>query len=720
MVTSSLSRRCQTRSWLRQEWARVANQLISSLNWLYDTRPSPSPPLATVIPSNSHHSSSGLASLHTSSYPSLTLEPTTLSLSTSVDSTDNLSDVYSSFSTTDPNSSVCSNGRYGAARSRLRDYILSHSAVFVRRRGSNHMRGDGAAALSSLLKSESDFDLYHSTGRPAATVVPLVAREVSLPAEAPTVDLLEALPPEVAKIYSDIGSLILSSPAPLKGRLKAPRVHGPHSEYVQLVRRLQGLSMVEFTSSPRVVSGVFTVAKSDGASRLIVDARPVNQWFPEAPKVVLPLPSDLTSAWSSQPFYVAGLDIRDFYHRLRLPPDLRPFFALPPVMATEVGLTGGGRVYPCCTTLPMGWSHSVYLAQQVHLHLLRKCGVLGLSSRIGADAGKAMVDMANGAHTVYIDDLGLMGSDKDHLDKVLSLAENMYGGSGLPTKASKTVRPTSRATVLGLEVDGARRTVGVAVDKCNLAIHATRHLLQVGSCSGIILSRLVGHWTWFALIRRPSLSVFNSVYHFITRYGKRVHRLWPSVRKELNVIVGLAPLLFTSLQGDWFDSIVAFDASNKGAGLCAARADPLIMRTEAQLASSRGAAVLLDTVVEAGPDFSCSALIHDPLRRMSSWRTILSHPWSWQQHINLQEIQAALMGIKWILSHPHAIAKRVLLLGDSMVAIGALTKGRSSSFSILRLLRRFAALSLASGLLVTFRYIPTDVNPADGPSRSFK
>ena len=54
---------------------------------------------------------------------------------------------------------------------------------------------------------------------------------------------------------------------------------------------------------------------------------------------------------------------------------------------------------------------------------------------------------------------------------------------------------------------------------------------------------------------------------------------------------------------------------------------------------------------------------------------------------------------------------------DSMAALGVIAKGRSSSPPLLRLSRQLAGYSLAFGLLVYPRYIPSEINPADGPSR---
>ena len=75
------------------------------------------------------------------------------------------------------------------------------------------------------------------------------------------------------------------------------------------------------------------------------------------------------------------------------------------------------------------------------------------------------------------------------------------------------------------------------------------------------------------------------------------------------------------------------------------------------------------------------------------------------------------MGLEWVLRAPHRHNHRQAILVDSMVALGGAAKGRSSSWALLRELRKTAALVLGGGLLPYYVYIHTSENPADAPSR---
>lgn len=81
------------------------------------------------------------------------------------------------------------------------------------------------------------------------------------------------------------------------------------------------------------------------------------------------------------------------------------------------------------------------------------------------------------------------------------------------------------------------------------------------------------------------------------------------------------------------------------------------------------------------------------------------------------EQRALIMGVQWLLRSISHVGKRVVVLLDSRVAFGASRKGRSGAHSLSFLIKRLAALTLISGLLVSFLYVPTEFNPADRPSR---
>jgi hypothetical protein len=614
------------------------------------------------------------------------------------------------------NASISSDCNFTALQRRLSLRIRDSCNRFIGRRAPSSVLCDSKSVdwFHHFDSDASNFDYAAGT----STVVPLIADLVSLPAEPGSVDLLEVLPPQLAAMYANLGNLILE-PA---FRRRAPRASlaGSYSEYVKVILRLRDRGMVAFTEKPIVVNGVFGVPKDGGASiRFIVDARPANAMFVEPQAVSLPTPDLLASLITdpSRKLYAAKADLDNFYHRIRLPESLRPMFCLPAVSARDVGLETGdvnGMVWPMCTTLPMGWSHSVFLAQAIHEHILNTRTHLSPADRI-THHSDLVVDRVR--HLVYIDDLILVGHDPGQITTLLTQYIDAIAGTGFIVKGKKVVQPTCDGLeCLGLEVDGVHHTVGLNADKLSLLQQATVKLISGVTCTGADLRRLVGKWTWAALAARPAFAVFNSVYRFIetARAGRFV--LWPSVIRELQVMSALAPLLFSTTSAEWFQKVVAVDASLAGQGVVAVRPRPL----------RDGGPDLNDVMGDPPHEFSpppspaLDAILSDagPYGSGYGWSTIVSSRWRRGEHINVLELRSLLTAVKWVLSHrAGGIQQRLLVLSDSAVVVGAVRKGRSSSQLLLRRLRQLSALLLASGLRLRIVWVPSELNPADGASR---
>lgn len=540
--------------------------------------------------------------------------------------------------------------------------------------------------------------------------LPLSADRVSLPAEPGSARLLDILPPDIARTYAhpnpDLFRPVGERPAaPYVCRVRSPR------DYVKLVRRLHSLGMVTFTTSPEVVNGCFATPKSDGSQRFVFDGRPVNAVFIPCPDVELPGPDLLARliAPGDEPVLVAKADLDNFYHRLRLPDWMAPYFALPPVKAAEVDLGSeygeATLVYPCCVTLPMGWSHSVYLAQSGHEHIVNTHTSLRTEDRITA-ASDYRLDRPR--HGIYIDDMFMMAveSQLDTLAGLLDEYLEVMPTQKLPPKQSKTTRPSADGVVcIGMEIHGHDLTVGPEPQKVAQLAARTRMLLRQGRCSGLLMSKIVGHWSWYFLARRAAFAVFNNVYRYIEVAGAKVFDIWPTVAKELNVACDLAPLLFSSMAAGWFPKTVATDASSHGMGVVAVACEPELLEEMSRCKPPAGEPV----------DRSLPA----PLRGLR-WSTIVSSAFRHPEHINVLELRALTTAVRWVTTFPASLGCRLVLWCDSLVVVFAVRKGRSSSPELLRRIRALSAHLLATGIQMYCNYIPTEINPADGPSRRYK
>jgi hypothetical protein len=535
--------------------------------------------------------------------------------------------------------------------------------------------------------NNSTFDNYCGLGK----AIELVANNVSLPSSAGTADLLAGLPSELAHLYST------PSPALLREgwrdiALKKPKVFATHDEYVLLVKRLAERQMVEFATEAAVVNGLFGVEKDANSIRLILDARNANAVFVEPEGFELPTP-DLLSKLRVQKgkrLFVAKADLGDYYHRLRVPHWMRTFFAIPAVKAEEVGMEQiygrGTMIFPRFITLPMGWSHAPFLAQRRHEHVVERSGNPWMQRhfRICSKNGTSVVGVR---HSIYIDDVGFIGTKKQAVERALVAYSDLMERENTPVKVTKTVRATDGGVELtGVLLNGERCTVGVDPCKLQSLVSLTLKVLDNGYCSGEQMLHILGKWAWAILVRRPVFSVFSAAYRFAMIAAKRVFRIWPSVQLELLTVCGLAPLLVSSLSAEVSDEVLASDASCTGLGVV----------------SMHGRGEDVGTLFE----------------RELPWKRIASSRWKWPvEHINVLEARAVLTAVKWLSSRRLMHGKRVVFLCDSAVVVGALQKGRSSSYPLLRQLRKISAYLLVSGIQLDIRWIPTWSNPADYDSR---
>jgi hypothetical protein len=228
----------------------------------------------------------------------------------------------------------------------------------------------------------------------------------------------------------------------------------------------------------------------------------------------------------------------------------------------------------------------------------------------------------------------------------------------------------------------------------------------VGYCTGLELLSLVSSWTWALLVRRPTLSVFAAVYRFVHMARGSV-KLWPSVRRELLCVIGLVPVLSTSWCLPFDSEVLASDASLTGFGVVAASVSPDLLYD----LSLRDNAVLGDSGLRH------IAGLGSLLDR--SWSVIIAAPVRFAAHINVLEAMALLLAFSWYLSLARpCVPRRVLCLVDSSVVFYALSKGRSSSLPLLKVLRRLSAFLLASSVFPIPVWVPSDLNPSDAPSRA--
>ena len=596
-----------------------------------------------------------------------------------------------------------------AAQSRLQFAIRDSVKMFLA--GRSPSSGVAAALFQSEHESQLPLDdlmldqhVFHYVQD--AQSQPIQAAKVALPDRAGTINMLDFLPPHLRALYADPSNLFRAGPT----ATKRARRFASYEQWLLLVQRMQQAGMVTFTTEPKIVNGVFAVPKDNGAQqRFIFHGAPVNAAFVDPPHIELPSPEVFTRLHvpEGKTVFAAKSDVRNFYFAIRMPAAYAPYFAMPSVRAADVGLAhvhGDVELFPCLTVLPMGWSHSVFVAQTIHSNILYSRTPLSPADALLPSSSDFRVDRTRSG--LYIDDLILLDTDYSRIRTVWDAYLAALQDVGGEQSVAKSRPPSDEAIeCIGVRFDQRNRRVGLSFDKLWQLVHDTLAFLRCDVSSGHQLAVLVGRWTWAALVRRPFLAVFSAVYRFIDSAQQSVFILWPSVRRELATAAALAPLLWAPLSPPLHRHALATDASLLGQGVVAA---PSLADD-----SSATRAGPPPPQLQSPPD-SVSPSYHP------KWRKIVASPWRFPDHINVLEYRAVTTGVRWLLSSPCSLFHRVRLYLDSTVVAGGLIKGRTSSFSLLRPCRTLAALLLASGVSLMPWWVPSHLNPADDASRLYR
>lgn len=183
--------------------------------------------------------------------------------------------------------------------------------------------------------------------------------------------------------------------------LLTPKLKYNQKAYQELVRKLDSIGYFTYTTEPACEVGVFFVWKSSKTKlRMITDARRANACFHDPPGVNLMtgegigrIEVELDGAtWMTEEVadalrvFVGLSDVRDCFHRMRVPRWLSKYFAWRPVPAKVLNLTDkmvDGRalkpldpVYPCAGSLCQGFSWSLFFAQRANESVLPEHAVL--------------------------------------------------------------------------------------------------------------------------------------------------------------------------------------------------------------------------------------------------------------------------------------------------------------------------------------------------------
>lgn len=505
-----------------------------------------------------------------------------------------------------------------------------------------------------------------------------------------SVDMLSALPVCMRDFYSS-GS-VLDEPDfdSLKATKKCLMIKD--GKYAQLVITLLEKKVIELVDTkPLEINGLLAVEKDKTKQRLILDARRANHYFVEPDDPQIPHPGLFTQLHmkKSEEIYVGKIDLDNYYYRLELPKQFRPYFGL--LLINPNGKT----VWPRFRVVPMGWSHLVTAAMAITEEIMLNDAHLDPSRKSSANAPANVGRCRYGAH---IDNIFKLGTDKREINKVYNGIYSPCESRKLPPKSSKCLRPC-RGSLEVLEVEfTSSGVIAPSKEKMNKLLEATHASLNERFWHVRTLQAIIGSWKWFMLLARPAFSIFQRIYD-LTSSEKKVLFATAEAKQKLRMIGALLPLCFANIARPSAEVLLCSDASMIG-----------------------GASLYGTNMSWHESQDMLIGNYHSMLSSKSSlpkikWKTIHTQQWKYPTHINVLKGRAFLTGIRWIARQRWRLGTRVAALIDSRVIYYITSRGRSGAQRLWQLSRKLGALLLGTQTRVVPIWVRSEDNPADAPSR---
>ncbi|CAK0818612.1 unnamed protein product, partial [Prorocentrum cordatum] len=509
-------------------------------------------------------------------------------------------------------------------------------------------------------------------------------------------------------------------------------------EMMQLVRRMASAGMLCRTADKVGEVGLFCAAKKaemvggepEVTLRLVFDQRRAYTRWRSPPWCAMGGVSAMSLLDVSEEMKEDGVAIRfgtgdlpDFCYTLELGEELAPYFVLPGVggdeldaLLPETSLLPGSGPYVGVKTTLMGFSWACWMAQTTMEDIFNagpQAGSSSLSEGQRLAEGGPLSHLSRevpAAHYEYIDDFGIIGLDFPVVPgqvEVTTVEDIWLGAKALAVAAGFQVHKdacSEAARMIGGDFQGTR--LAPNQDKMWLAVLGIQEILISRWELPDSIVRVVGIMSWGFLIRRGAPSIFSEVYAWCMEFRGGARREVPTeALRELATAAAITPVASVDLATPWDPTV----AGQSGLAFLPRAAGS---RCEGEAFRRVGDEVELGTRVRAPPVHACWGDI-------TSWKEVARWRWEEKEHINLLEMRTSVAAARHSARSRASWGRRHLRITDSMVCLGGFSKGRSASRPILILCRRMAALDLGRGMREYWRWVPSDRNHSDGPSRGF-
>ena len=306
-----------------------------------------------------------------------------------------------------------------------------------------------------------------------------------------------------------------------------------------------------------------------------------------------------------------------------------------------------------------------------------------------------------------------------HGQQRCDIFDQVLKNHNIQASQEKDVNGKTDTTCIGIDVCEGRFLAPSSHKLAKLLCCCIELLVSRPEISPLECSAILGVCTWFALLNRPSFSIFGDIYNFVKGYNTTRTSLPANVLSELLLFVALSPLLEADLSREWIDKLVATDASGSfGFGVSTVTIGKDAVRELGHIAERPGQFVrLLRDDPTADPAKPRKGVMHSLPFSKSAFKTVVMSRANHKAHSGALESTGVALGLRWLLRSPKHHGKRAVFLIDAQAVLSAVNKGRSSAPSFRREIAHISALCLASDIMLKTIYVPSEDNPADEPSR---
>ena len=326
-------------------------------------------------------------------------------------------------------------------------------------------------------------------------------------------------------------------------------------------------------------------------------------------------------------------------------------------------------------------------------------------------------------------------------DVVLRRSAAAYAAAGLAPKPSKRFRKEAVFNVVGARVDGRQGWVSAKIELILVALALSVQMVTSRTWSSSILATTNACWVQILLYRRAGFCLLERAYQAVTEAGP-TDRTWrtlpPSVTDELLMLCLNVSSWGTDLRASVSPEVWCTDASGGGRPGVGGVTSELPRRVVQELwrhRVRRGGYVRKESSAEAAArrleDFADDAVFPGELieggevKPDGRWFGEVCDAIGWSPtfsyapppaHINIQELRGVRTLVRR-LARSDSGPRRQLVGIDSNVVVGCLSKGRSSSRDLNRVLRSFLPEQVFADIYVGVLGVSSKQNPADAPSR---